>query len=108
MLGLASKIQEIVMMTPGMIIRPKVIMPIVRANGVLVRSTVHARKVPRDKRRRSVDTKAKYKSVETRLPEFLDPVGARIVGETEAEVQKLRLTRADDFQTGPNDQEQRQ
>ena len=57
------------MITPGMIIRPKVIMPMVRANGVLVRSTVHARKVPKTNDA-MVDTKAKYKVLDStaRIP----------------------------------------
>ncbi len=46
MLGLAIKIQETVIITPGMMIRPTVMVPISRANGVLVRSTVQARNVP--------------------------------------------------------------
>ena len=46
MLGLAERIQEIVMMTPGMMIRPKVTKPINFASGVLVRSTAQAKKVP--------------------------------------------------------------
>ena len=37
------------MITPGMIIRPRVIMPISLASGILVRSTVHAKKVPTKK-----------------------------------------------------------
>ncbi len=46
MLGLAIRIQEIVIMTPGMMIRPRVIVPMIRPAGVFVRSTVQARKVP--------------------------------------------------------------
>ncbi len=49
MLGLAERIQEIVMITPGIMIRPRVIMPINFASGVLVRSTAHAKNVPQKK-----------------------------------------------------------
>ncbi len=47
MFGAASRIQEMVMITPGMMMRLSVMMPITRASGVLVRSTAQARKAPR-------------------------------------------------------------
>ncbi len=46
MFGAARRIQEMVMITPGMMMRLSVMMPITRASGVLVRSTAQARKVP--------------------------------------------------------------
>ena len=58
MLGLAVRIQEIAMMTPGMIMRPSVIMPISFASGVLVRSTAHAKNVPQ-KKAQKLDKNAK-------------------------------------------------
>ena len=58
MLGLASRIQEIVMMTPGIMMRPNVIIPISGASGVFVRVTAQARKVPSANEQR-VDMSAK-------------------------------------------------
>ena len=51
MLGLMRRIQETVIKTPGMMMRAKVIIPMKRANGVLVRSTTQARNRPPTKAR---------------------------------------------------------
>ena len=45
-LGLAIRIQEMVIRTPGMMIRPTRIIPMSRASGVSVRSTTQAMKAP--------------------------------------------------------------
>jgi hypothetical protein len=58
MLGLAARIHEMVMITPGMMMRPKVTRPTSFAHGVFVRSTTQARKVPA-KNAQNVESPAK-------------------------------------------------
>ena len=58
MLGLASKIHEMVIRTPGMMIRAIIITPKKRASGMFVRSTAHATNAPSTKAR-IVDAPAK-------------------------------------------------
>ncbi len=106
MLGLAIRIHEIVMITPGMMMRPRVTRPISRASGVLVRSTVHARNVPADKSEKS-RRQRKVERIDTRLPKLADAVGTAIVGQRKAEIQKPCLAGAYGFETRPNDQRQR-
>ena len=81
MLGLAIKIHETVMITPGIMMRPSVTKPISRASGVLVRSTVQARNVPQINAR-TVVASSEVKRVDTRSPKLADAVGAAVIGQT--------------------------